>query len=304
VLITCATIWTVGAISPTHGQIITFNGPLPWTTQRNDSITVRAQIDTAQVKKRQFALTIEVVNDRVQKKTIVQKTFPIKDYTDEFPAGFIKQNLIGGKSYIRLAWSIPGTADKGIIAPIGIAALDKLPPAEMISATQVQEGSDNAAVGSALKEGNFKSSGAEKFAFAWNKNAFYIVPIKGPATGSIRFAFDGKNGKNAFLSFADRVVMYMNDKDSLRGVRYLHQMTGDTLKYTEKPWPSELSKTVSGDKIVIRVPWYDVGIIPFDSRKFGIGIMAFTPTGEQSSAFPAGANFYNPGTWCDVQLAK
>lgn len=301
ILTACIAFCAAGA----YGQIITFNGPLPWVTQRNDSITVRAQIDTAQLKKKkEISLSASLVNDRMQKKPLARKTFAVSDYTGEFALGTVKQNLAGGRSYIRVDWSIPGTDSKGVIAPIGIVALDMLPQPDVITVPHAPEGADAAGVAAALKDNNFKTAGTAKFAFAWNKDGFYIVLIKKQAPGTARFAFDGKNGKSAFLSFADRAVLYWPDKDSLSGVHFSPLMAGDTLKYTEKPWPNELTKTAAGDKIVIRVPWFDTGIIPFEERKMGMGIMTFDAKGKQTAALPAKADFFLPGTWCDLLLAK
>ena len=293
-----------GSVVGAYCQVITINSPAAWVTQRNDSITVRAQIDTAQVKKKELTLSAELVNDQAKSKSLATKTFKISDYTGDFALGPVKQDLVGGLSYIKINWSIPGTVNKGSIAPIGIVALDKLPKAEMVAVPHAAEGADAAAVVAAVKDADYKTVGSAKAALAWNKDAFYIILVKQAMAGTVRFAFDGKNGKNAFVSFADRVVMFMPDKDSLWGAHYSRQMAGDTLKYVEKSWPSELKKSVSGDKIVLRIPWYDTGIVPFGDRKIGFGVMAFDAKGTQVAALPASAKYFLPGTWGDIQLVK
>ena len=295
-----------GCAGAAVSQVITFNGPMPWVTQRNDSIMVRAQVDTAQAKKKEFVVSVDLVNDRGKEKSLAKKSYTIKDYTIEFPIGAIKQNLVGGRSFIKIDWSITGTTNKGSIAPIGIVALDNLPQSEALTVMHAADGVDPAGIASALKDDDFKTAGPAKFAFAWNKGAFYIVLQKAqsPAPGAIRFAFDGKNGKNAFLSFADRVILYEAGKDSLFGLHYSPQLSGDTVKYAEKTWPNELTKTIVNDKIVIRAPWYDLGIVPFDGRRFGLGIVTFDAQGARMDALPKDADFYNPGTWGNVELAK
>jgi hypothetical protein len=293
-------LFTVGAYS----QIVTFNSPVSWVTQRNDSITVRAQIDTAQIKKKEFAVSIDLVSEGAKKKTLAKKTFKITDYSAEFAMGLISQNLVGGLSYVKIDWSIPGTTNKGSIAPIGIVALDKLPKPEVTTIPRAQDGIDAAAVAALAKESDFKAVGAAKYALVWNKDALYIVLVKTQAPGTVRFAVDGKNGKNAFFSFADRVVIYQPGKDSVWGSHYSRQMNGDTLNYAEKPWPSEITKTIVGDKIVLRVPWYDTGIIPVDERRFGFSATEFGANGQQAAAMPVSAKFFLPGTWGDCVLAK
>jgi hypothetical protein len=300
-----------------YSQIVTFNSPISWVTQRNDSITVRCQIDTAQLKgknekgkkeqgKKEFTITVSQVNEKLQKKQLAKKTFPVTDYSGEFAMGPVGTVLTGGYSYLKIDWAIPGTDNKGYISPVGVVALDKLAPASVVKVAKVQDGADAAGVAGALKETDFQSVGQEKYALAWNKNALYIVLAKQqkPSAGVIRFALDGKNGKNAFLSFADRVVTYKASNDSLAGAHYSHTLSGDTLKYDVKPWPNEMKKTTIGDKIVISVPWYDSGIIPFGERKFAIGIVTFDEKNKPVAAQPSKADFYLPGTWGDFELAK
>jgi hypothetical protein len=296
----CIVLFAVGAYS----QVVTFNSPVPWVTQRNDSITVRAQIDTAQIKKKEFAVSVDLVNEGGARKSLAKKTFKITDYTAEFAVGPVSQNLVGGLSYIKIDWSIPGTVNKGTISPVGIVGLDKLPKPDSTLIVHVKDGADAAAVGSLVKESDLKVVGAGKFAFCWTKEALYIVIAKTKTPGTVRFAIDGKNGKNAFCSFADRVIQYQPDKDSVWGSHFSRQLVADTLKYVEQAWPSEITKTALGDKVVIRVPWYDTGIIPVENRRFGIGIMEFSAADKQTAAVPASGKFFMPGTWGDFVLAK
>ncbi|MBN2188186.1 MAG: hypothetical protein JW699_01930 [Chitinispirillaceae bacterium] len=287
-----------------YGQIIAFNGPMPWITQRNDSITVRAQIDTAQLKKnKSISLSAVLVNERMQKSVLARKSFPVTDYSGEFALGVVKKNLVGGRSYIKIDWSLPAAAGgKGSLEPVGIAALDKLPAPEVIAVPRLKEGASLDL--SALKESDYRTVGATRFALGWNEGALFIVLVRKQAAGSVRFAIDGKNGKNAFLSFADRVVMYEPAKDSLRGAHFSREMREGRLAYEEKPWPNEITKSVADDRVVIRVPWYDAGIIQFAERRLGMGIAAFDAKGGQTAAWPAKADFYLPATWCDLVLAK
>ena len=308
---TVAAIVAVCVAGGAYGQIIAFNDPMPWTTQRNDSITVRAQIDTVQLKgKKTIVLSAVMVNDRQQKTPLAKKTFPVTDFTGEFALGPVKQDLVGGRSYVKINWSMPGvnsgkagTAGFAELMPIGIVALDKLPKLEPITVPRLKDGAE-AAAAALVKDSDFRTVGTAKFAFAWNKEALFIVLVKNALQGTVRFAIDGKNGKNAFLSLADRVVRYQPDKDLLRGVHFSRVMSGDALTYEEKPWPNEITKSAADNKVVIRVPWYDAGLIPFEERRLGMGIMTFDAKGKQTAALPAKADFFCPGTWCDLLLAK
>jgi hypothetical protein len=288
----------------TYGQIIAFNGPMPWITQRNDSITVRAQIDTAQLKKsKTIALSAVLVNERQQKTVLAKKTFPVTDYSGEFALGTIKKDIVGGLSYIKIDWSMPAASGgKGSLLPVGIAALDKLPAPEVITVSRIKDGAIPDVSG--IKDSDYRTAGGMRFALAWNNEALVIVIVKKALPGTVRFAIDGKNGKNAFLSFADRVVMYTPATDSLRGVHFSREMNAEALTYAEKPWPNELTKSASGNTIVLRLPWSDVGLLPAEERKFGMGITVFDAKGKQTAAFPSKADFFLPATWCDCRLAK
>jgi hypothetical protein len=296
----CVAFGAAGA----YGQIITFNSPMPWITQRNDSIIVRAQIDTSQLKKKkEITLSAVLVNERGQKTALAKKTFPVTDYSGEFFLGAVKKDLVGGRSFIKIDWSIQATGGgSSSVEPVGIAALDRLPKEEMITVARLKDG--NSPDLSALKGSDFRAVGKTKFALCWNKESLVIVLVKNQAPGTVRFAIDGKNGKNAFLSFADRVVMYAPAKDSLSGVHFSRQIQDGRLVYEEKPWPNEITKSVAGDKVVITVPWSDAGLIPFEERKLGMGFMTFDAKGNQSGAFPPKADFFLPATWCDLVLAK
>jgi hypothetical protein len=241
----------------------------------------------------------------------VKKTFPVIDFTGEFALGPVKRDLAGGRSYVKLDWSMPGvnsgkagTAGFSELMPIGIVALDKLPTLEPITVPRLKDGTEAAGAAALVKDSDFRTLGAAKFAFAWNREALFIVLVKNALQGTVRFAIDGKNGKNAFLSYADRVVMYQPGKDSLKGVHFSRGMRGDAITYDENPWPNGITKSAADNKVVIRVPWYDAGLIPFEERRLGMGIMTFDDKGKQTAAVPAKADFFCPGTWCDLLLAK
>ena len=81
-----------GVIGSGFSQVISVNTPLPWVSLRNDTIIVRAQIDTATLKKKRLSLTLMSVKNG-KSKTIATKTFPVKDPSGEFSFGKIKRKL-------------------------------------------------------------------------------------------------------------------------------------------------------------------------------------------------------------------
>ena len=285
----------------TFGQAITFTSPVPWVTQRNDSIIARAQIDTAQIKQRTMAITLAQVSNGKQ-KVLSSKKFKIDDYTAEFSFGIIKRELLGGNEYLKLEWSVPGTEYKGTIAPIGIVDLEKIPKADAVEAVHSEKNTGTEVI-AGLKDQQFKTIGSFQFATAWNKEALFIVIKKGDDSGTLQFAIDGKTGKNAFLSYPDRIIACNPSKDSLWGVHYTRSLKGDTLTYSQNNWNAQLTRETDGD-VVIRVQWHDMGIIPFEDRIIGFGAFALNADGNKSNAVPEQAQLYIPGTWGDLILKK
>lgn len=283
-----------------NSQIITFNSPIPWVTQRNDSIVVRAQIDTSQTKQKKINFTLSQVMDG-KKKSILTKQFKITDVSGEFFLGMAKRDLVGGTEFLRVDYSLEGTSEKGTIEPIGILNVDKMPKAEQIKAIHVKENATPEAVNSAVS--SMITVGTQNMGFAWNKNSLFWVIKKSADTNTLQIILDGKNGKNSFLSYPDRIIAYVPSKDSTWGTHYNREISADSLKYIEKNWKHNISKKTVGDKTVIMIPWYDTGIIPFEERTIGMGI--FQLAGKRLiQSIPNNAKPLIPGTWTDILLQK
>ena len=76
------------------------------------------------------------------------------------------------------------------------------------------------------------------------------------------------------------------------------------MKYDRKEWFSEITEDASGDVIVVRMPWYDSGIIPFEERTIGAALFAGTTTKSRAKRIPAKAQYNIPATWGVVLLQK
>ncbi|MCX7726645.1 MAG: hypothetical protein N2053_07325 [Chitinispirillaceae bacterium] len=292
----------IGSISLVLGETISFISPMPWTTLRKDTITVKAQIDTSVAKKKKLELTLVTVKKGKTSK-LVSKTFDVKDVSMDFPFGSIKKNLIGGEEYLQIQWSLPGTKEKGTIEPIGIADLSTI-KSDTVSAIRFSEDIKIEDVPSKIGEKSYQT-GKVSYSIGWNKEALFIAVNKTKEADTIKFTIDGKTGKNAFLSYPDRIIVCkLSDTVSVKGINYKRETNNNILTYSLQTWNNEMSYKEMGEKIIIRLPWYDTGIIPFEERTIGFGIFVTDAKGKNVGSLPAKADFYTPATWGILYLQK
>lgn len=294
---------SVFSVNTIFAQAVSFSNPAPWLTQRNDTVFLRAQLDTALLKKKTISVSLSQVNNG-KKKVLTKKNINVTDNIIEISLGCVGKDFVGGSEYLSLQWTVPGSEEKGTIEPIGILNIQKMKKTEPVKAVHVANDAKVASVSDAIKDQNFIKVGANEFAAAWNKDAFFIVIKKSQDGSVLQFGFDGKNGKNAFISYPDRIVSYNLSNDSLKAIHYVRQLVADSLKYSENKWNSEIKKEMSGNKVVISIPWADIGVIPFEERMVGFGVFSIQNDGKVSASVPDNAQILIPGTWSDVFLQK
>ena len=281
---------------------MTFNSPAPWLTQRNDSIMVKAQLDTSKFAKKQLTLALSKT-EAGKKKVVLSKTFKVKDFTQDFFLGMANTNLVGGKDFFKVIWSIPGAKDSGYCAPIGIVNIDKIAKSEPVHATKVVTPIDLKDIAGLVKDKKFTKVGGEEFLLLWNTKTLSIIVKKSVSKSVIKFTFDGKNGKNAFVSFADKMLDYVMVKDSVFAYEN-DRSYQDSINYTQKPWISEIKKVSDKDYTLITVPWFDVGLLPFDGRLMGFGAFVMAEAAKTPAAYPEKAIVLEPGSWGNAVLDK
>ncbi len=308
-----ATIFA-GIMQSAFSQAITFNSPLPWVSLRNDTIVVRAQADTALLRNKTLTLKLSSVKNG-RKSVISTKSFPIDDPSGEFSFGSIRKKLVGGEEFLRISWetkspkgakkdSTAVADEKGTIEPIGIADLSAIGPADTVAAVKVGDKASLTEAAAKIGE-NLRQTGKISYGMAWNKDALFIVVKKATENGSVHFAFDGKSGKNAFLSYPDRIVSCsFADSVTVKGIHYERLISKDSLHYKEQVWRNEITHEASGDRLLVRVPWFDTGMIPFEDRTIGFGVFVTDEKGKTIAATPASAQFYIPATWGMLLLQK
>jgi hypothetical protein len=284
-------------------QDITFNSPSPWLTLRNDSLMIKAQLDTSKFPKKKITLTASRV-EAGKKKQITSKTFTVSDFTQDFNLGLAGGSLLGGRDFLKINWNVPGTKDSGVCAPVGIVNLDKTAKTDSLHAAKKAGGIDVknvAAVAAGLKFAKIKD---QEVAFAWTAAALVVVCKKSPSAAALRFVIDGKNGKNAFAAFSDKMVEYFPAKDSVYS--YVNERSyADSIMYRQKAWTTELAKGGDKDYGVLTIPWYDIGIgKPFDGRVMGFSVFALSDKDAVLAAYPEKAATFIPGSWGNLVLDK
>jgi hypothetical protein len=296
-LISSAVLLAAGA-SIAVSQVVVLNSPAQWLTLRNDSVVAKAQIDTALNKSKVINYTLSSVIGGVT-KVIAKKEVKVADVASDAFIAKVNSTVLGGLDYLKIEWA--ADSQKAEILPFGILALAKLPKTTPVQIKMVDSMASLKAIADGLKETDFTKIGTFAYALAWNSKALYMISKKSTDTSTLAFAIDGKNGKNAFLAYPDRFIMIK--KDSVWGTHYNREFSNSKLNYTEHVWNNEISKEIVGDKIVVALPWFDSGIVPFDGREAGVAV--FVRKGDKTVAsVPEKAQFYIPGTWGNLVLSK
>jgi hypothetical protein len=138
----------------------------------------------------------------------------------------------------------------------------------------------------------------------WNAKSFVVIGKKVKSKNSIKFTFDCKNGKNAFLSFPDRILSYNLSNDSLTTQYYERVAVSDTVSYMVKIWNTEVKVYSDEKQFMVVVPWYDLGMLPADDRVIGFAAFITDEKAKVTAAYPEKAKMLIPGSWSNVILNK
>jgi hypothetical protein len=285
------------------GDIVTFNSPGQWLTERSDKIVLKVQLDTSKIPQKK----VDVVLSKVEggkKKVVAKKTFKVTDYSQEFALGSAGTSLLGGKDFLKIEWSLPGTKDKGSLFPVGIVDVDKIAKTEPLHAAKVAAAVDQNSVADLCAKAKFTPLKGSEFTLFWNPTVLSIVCKKGQAGGILRFAFDGKNGKNAFIAYSDRVVDVFTAKDSVNSFMHNRLAMTDSISYPTKQWPTEIKTFTAKDFVVVNIPMYDIGLVGQDERVIGFSAYSVDEKGTSLAAYPDKAKLLLPGSWSSVVFDK
>ncbi len=293
-------IFMVSFTSFVFGQAVTFHNPVPWITLRENKIIAKTLVDTAEVKSHAIRLTLTKIENG-KKKKIVSKKFKTVDYSHEYDLATLDKDIVGGKDYLSIAWKVEGTEKKGTVAPFGIVKLNDDDPKKGALVCKKVTGTLNAeTVSGALKDNDYAAVGSGKFGAVWNDEKLGLVCKDYKDIENLTLVVDGKNGKNAFLAFSDRIISYFPGNDSLQAVYYRRGVNDKGIDYQENNWKQEIAKEVKDNSVLITVPWHDLAILPIDGRIFGFAV--FATSKEKTAAVPETAQKEIPGTWGNMVL--
>jgi len=213
----------------------------------------------------------------------------------------VDSDIIGGKDYLFIEWKVEGTDKEGTVAPFGIVNLhDDDPKKGALSCKKITGSMNAGSVIGVLKDNDFVAAGSGKFCAVWNSEKLGFVCKNYKEIENLTLVVDGKNGKNAFLSFSDRIISYYPANDSLQAVYYKRGVRDEGIDYQEKNWKQEITKEVKDNTVLIAVPWHDLAILPIDGRIFGFAV--FATSEEKTAAVPETAQKEIPGTWGNMVL--
>jgi hypothetical protein len=295
----CA-VWFSGSMA---NDVVSFNSPGQWVTQRSENIVAKVQLDTSRIPQKKIEFSLSKV-EAGKKKLIATKKFKVTDYTQEYTLGSAGNALCGGKDFLRIDWSIPGTKDKGTLFPVGVANLDKLPKVEPVHAVKVKDVINDKNWASLIGGAKFTSVKGNEFGLLWTPKSLVIVCKKAQSKEIVRFAIDGKNGKNAFMSHPDRTVDIYQGKDSLATMFYDRSLLNDTLSYSQMTWQNDVKMFGDKQTNVVVVPWYDLGMLPLEERDIGFAVFVMDYKANALAALPEKAKYFIPGSWGSVVLDK
>jgi len=284
-------------------EAVVISSPAPWATLRTDSLFVTVQADASNLPKGTIDFKV-VKHSGGRSRTLFSKNVKMKEQSSDLFLGALKNRHIGGTDVLSIEWSVPGTDLRGVVEPFGVAKLQE--SANILSVVKLGDGASVEQISDALAGAAAKNVGASKFAAGWNRDGLYILLNAGSGVSEVEFAFDPKCGRNAFLSWADRFVVYSTDKDSVYGVHYRRSFDRTAVNYAVMPWGEGdgLSMSRSENARLIRIQWHEIGMQPFDERNIGFSVFAKEKSKRTPLAYPSAANRSIPGTWGELRLEK
>lgn len=289
------------SITICSAQPVVFSDPVAWVTMRNSVVIAKAQVDTAKLESNVLDVSVKQVRNG-KSYLLSSKKLNVNDYSVEFQLNDIGSSLLGGYDYLQLEWSNPKATHKGVVEPFGIVVLDSQDIHNTFDATMQSAISVNSIDGAVLDRTKCLVDG-NKIGFLWNeKELAVVVPKNHPRISGLSVFLDGKNAKNAFLSYPDRELRIFPYQDSVATVHYVRSFIEGEIKYDEQLWFADASIESSADYVIVKIPHYDVGVVPFNGRKLGCMVQTVDSSGAVVGVFPSDAQRLVPGTWGNMQL--
>jgi hypothetical protein len=286
-------------------QIVAFNAPSEWLTQRNDEFVARVIFDTSRVNKKNVRFDLySIVNGK--KSKVASKSVKVVQSAQDIVLGKTGGVVFGGNNFAKIEWIVVETKEKGEIGPVGVVNLDKIGAYDSLMVKKTAAG-DVAGVAQAVGDKWFLASGA-KTGVSYDDKNLYVAFAKNPgmAGQKVTVGVDGKNAKSAFLSYADRFISWYPGSDSVTYTHCARVFMSDSISYREEGWRTEATVTSNDTYVLVAMPWFDLGMAkPFKNRKFGLTVLVFDDKGKKTASAPAkSAELRLPGTWANVVLEQ
>lgn len=309
-VIAAPALFSSPAVAQEEAAPVVISAPLAWSTLRTDSVVVSLQADTA-------ALPRGIIDFKVVRRSgprtsaLFSKSVKVEGGAADAFLGRAGGLPIGGREFLSIEWSVPGTEIKGVVEPVGIVKLSgkvtadkKWEPAfPRLSAAKLDEGISGERAAEALGGLAGAGVGGGKVAAGWNSTGLFVNFTPGSSGAEAEFAFDLKCGGGAFLAWADR---FLSVADSAASGRHASGRSIDKggLPVEESPWGGEgtIALTKAGAARLVSVEWSELGIQPFEGR--AIGFAAFAKNKGRETSYPASADRSIPGTWGGIVLEK
>jgi len=284
-------------------EAVVISAPASWMTLRTDSLFVTIQADTSRLPKGTVEFKVRKHSGN-RASTLFTKNVKIEDYNADIFLGTIKEKNLGGTDFLSIGWSAPGSEFSGVVEPFGRAIVEEV-TINTLTAVKLKDGSSITQISDALMGAQSQDVGASKFAAGWNKDGLYILFNPSNALLEAQFAFDAKCGRNAFLSWADRFIVYDAAAQSVRGVNYRRSFDKNAVQYTEMAWGENdgLSLLKAENSELIHVRWHELGLQPFEERNIGFAVF-IKEKPKASVQYPTSAKRDIPGTWGELKLEK
>jgi len=313
VMIFAAYAFAQPVADPADGPVV-IAAPAPWTTLRSDSVVVSVQADLGALPRGTIDFKV-VRRSGTRASTLFSRSVKMEEPSADVFLGRVRDMPVGGNAFLSIEWSVPGSELKGAVEPIGairlfgeVTADNRWSPAQAPQvAIKLSDGISGTQAAEALAAApSFEVSGM-KFSAGWNSVGLFIRFIPDAAVTGVDFAFDLKCGKNAFLAWADRFVVYSAAGDGVTGQHFgKRAVDKDGIKSEELSWGSNNSPGLEKAETarVMMVRWPDLGMQPFEDRNIGFAVFANGRAAKRPASYPVAADRSVPGTWGDLRLAK
>ncbi len=285
----------------TFSQVVSINSPEPWTTLRDMSVEAGILLDTANIEQKSMRIKLTKTQNG-RKATLSNKLYNINEFPENVALGSVKQRTLGGDNFYAIEWNIPGSDHEGSVAPLGVAVLDTPVIDPFLTVKKVQAVTDVSALGKMVGD-SLVEVGPYEMAAGYTDSVLYLYLKKDSGQSStISFAVDGKNAKNAFISYPDRFISYSDSTDSISAYHFTRSFRNDSISYQKSVWYASISKNTGKNAVMISIPWHDLGFLPFDGRVFGFAVTA--SKGGEETKIPVNADDKIPATWGDAILEQ